>query len=62
MSDRGTLRSPETTVQKVIARHQIINAGSPLLADYAIQLIQTAVTKRFISEPVESLEDPKIPA
>jgi len=61
MSDGGTLRSPETTMQKVIARHQIINAGSPLLAGYANHLIRTAAGKGFIGKRSEAGEDPKKP-
>ena len=62
MSGGGTLRSPETTLEKVLTRHQIINAGSPLLADYANHLIRTAASKGFIGERSEAGEDRKTPA
>jgi putative hydrolase of HD superfamily len=58
MSGGGTLRSPETTMQKVIGRHQIINAGSPLLASYANHLIRTAASKGFIGTRSKG-EDPE---
>lgn len=57
MSDGGTLRSSETTLEKVLARHQIIQAGSPVLADYANHLIQTAARRGLIGEQAEVEKD-----
>ena len=51
MNDGGTLRSPETTLSKVLARHDILKQGSPTLAAYADQLIQAAVREGFIVVP-----------
>lgn len=62
MSDGGTLRSPETTLEKVIARHQVIQAGSPALAEYASHLIQTAAKRGLIGERSEVKNDGENPA
>ncbi len=57
MSGGGTLRSSETTLEKVLARHQVIQAGSPVLADYTNHLIQTAARKGLIGERAEVEKD-----
>jgi putative hydrolases of HD superfamily len=54
VSDGGTLRSPETTLEKVWARHRVIKAGSPALAAYADQLIQVAADRGYIGSPPEA--------
>ena len=57
MNDGGTLRSPETTLEKVLARHRIIRAGSPILSAYTDQLIQIAASRGYIEASSEAGEE-----